>query len=323
LKNYPLKIYQDLNSYTAINPVVTIGIFDGVHLGHAQILERLKKIAAETGGETVVVTLWPHPLLVLGKKPNDIQLLSTLDEKINLIGKHGIDNLIILPFTRDFANVSYRSFIQNYLISRIRSKYIIVGYNHHFGKDRKGGFEQLKAMAEGSKFFVERQNPVMIENRLVSSSAIRQLISEGDVSLAGKLLGYHYSVEGRVVKGKEIGKRLGFPTANISVNDENKLIPVTGVYAVKVEVDNKYYNGMMNIGIRPTIAEQVHNLTIEVHILHFNSDIYGRDIRLHFIERIRNEKKFRNTDELVDQLKCDKAKTNRIFRSLSNKNDIS
>lgn len=323
MKNYPLKIYQDLNSYTAINPVVTIGIFDGVHLGHAQILERLKKIAAETGGETVVVTLWPHPLLVLGKKPNDIQLLSTLDEKINLIGKHGIDNLIILPFTRDLANVTYREFIQNYLISRIRAKHIIVGYNHHFGKDRKGGFEQLKDMAEGSKFSVERQNPVMIENKIVSSSAIRQLISEGDVSLAGKLLGYHYSVEGRVVKGKEIGKRLGFPTANISVNDENKLIPLTGVYAVNVEVGNIFYNGMMNIGIRPTIAEQVHNLTIEVHILHFNSDIYNRDIRLHFIERIRDEKKFRNTDELVEQLKCDKAKTNQIFGSLSNKNNIS
>lgn len=318
-----MKVYQDVNSYEAVNPVVTIGIFDGVHLGHVQILERLKKIAAKTGGETVVVTLWPHPLLVLGKKPDNIQLLSTLDEKINLIEKHGIDNLITLPFTRDFANVSYREFIQNYLVSRIRAKHIIVGYNHHFGKDRKGGFEQLKDMAEGSKFSVERQNPVMIENKMVSSSAIRQLISEGDVSLAGKLLGYHYSVEGRVVKGKEIGKRLGFPTANIRMIDEHKLVPLTGVYAVKVEIDKIYYNGMMNIGVRPTIAEQIHNLTIEVHILHFNSDIYGRDIRLHLIERIRDEKKFGNTDELVEQLKCDKVKTNRIFGSLSNKNNIS
>ncbi len=318
-----MKIYQDINRFTAIKPVVTIGIFDGVHLGHIQILERLKKIATETGGETVVVTLWPHPLLVLGKKQKKIRLLSMLDEKINLIGKHGIDNLIILPFTRNFANISYRDFIQKYLVSRIRAKHIIVGYNHHFGKNREGGFEQLRAMAEGSKFSVERQDPVMIENRMISSSAIRQLISEGDVSLAGKLLGYHYSVEGRVVKGKKIGKLLGFPTANIRMMDENKLIPLTGVYAVKVEIDKKYYSGMMNIGVRPTIAEQVHNLTMEVHILHFNYDIYGRDIRLHFIDRIRNEKKFRNTDELVKQLKCDKEKTNQIFGSLSNKNNIS
>ena len=163
----------------------------------------------------------------------------------------------------------------------------------------------------------------MIEHKMVSSSEIRQLISEGDVSLAGKLLGYHYSVEGRVVKGKEIGKRLGFPTANIRMIDEHKLVPLTGVYAVKVEIDKIYYNGMMNIGVRPTIAEQIHNLTIEVHILNFNSDIYGRDIRLHLIERIRDEKKFGNTDELVEQLKCDKVKINRIFGSLSNKNNIS
>ncbi|HJX70936.1 MAG TPA: riboflavin kinase, partial [Bacteroidales bacterium] len=169
---------------------------------------------------------------------------------------------------------------------------------------------------------VERQTPVIVENKTVSSSAIRQLISEGDMLLANKLLGYHYSIEGKVIEGKKIGKRLGFPTANIQVNGENKLIPLSGVYAVQVEINNKYYNGMMNIGVRPTIAEQVHNLTIEVHIFHFNKDIYGNDIRLHFIERIRDEKKFRSADELVEQLKRDKALTNMIFNSLSIRNDI-
>ena len=168
MKNNPLKIYQDVNRFKAINPVVTIGIFDGVHLGHVQILNRLKKIALKISGETVVVTLWPNPRLILGKKSSDVQLLSTLDEKISLIEKNGIDNLIILPFSIDFANISYDEFIQNYLVNRMRAKYIIVGYNHHFGKDRKGGFEQLKDNTEKYGFLVERQTPVIIENRTVS-----------------------------------------------------------------------------------------------------------------------------------------------------------
>jgi riboflavin kinase/FMN adenylyltransferase len=313
LKNNPLKIYQDVNSFKAINPVVTIGIFDGVHLGHVQILERLKKIARSISGETIVVTLWPHPRLILGNDANAIRLLSTLDEKISLIEKNGIDNLIILPFTKDFANISYDEFIRNYLVNRIRAKKIIVGYNHHFGKDRKGGFNQLKDNAEKFGFSVERLTPVVIENKTVSSSVIRQLISEGDLVLANRLLGYVYSVEGKVVEGKKIGKQLGFPTANVHVNVQNKLIPLSGVYAVKAQIDNQWYNGMLNIGIRPTIADQVHHFTIEVHILHFDKDIYGKDIKLQFIERIRNEEKFQNVNELIEQLKRDRIKTSHIL----------
>lgn len=308
-----MKIYQDVNSVKAINPVVTIGIFDGVHLGHIKILERLKKIASSTGGETVVVTLWPHPRLVLGNSRDAIHLLSSLDEKIGLIEKSGIDNMIILPFTRDFANISYDEFIRNYLVDGIKAKSIIVGYNHHFGKDRKGGFEQLKDNADKFGFSVERQAPVIIENKTVSSSVIRQLIMDGNVVLANKLLGYHYAIEGKVMKGKRIGKQLGFPTANIDVSDENKLIPFTGVYAVRVEIENRWHNGMLNIGVRPTIEEQVHSFTIEVHILDFNKDIYGKDIRLQFVERIRDEKKFKNADELIEQLKLDRIETNLIL----------
>ena len=308
-----MKIYKDVNSVKAIHPVVTIGIFDGVHLGHIKILERVKNIALRTGGETVVVTLWPHPRLVLGNSRDAIHLLSTLDEKIELIERNGIDNMIILPFTRDFSNISYDEFIRNYLVDGIEAKSIIVGYNHHFGKNRRGGFEQLKDNAEKFGFSVERQTPVIIENKTVSSSVIRQLIMDGDVVLANKLLGYHYGLGGKVIEGKRIGKQLGFPTANIDVTDENKLIPFTGVYAVKVEIENKWYTGMLNIGVRPTIEEQVHNFTIEVHILDFNKDIYGKDIRLQFVERIRDEKKFKNADELVEQLKRDRIETGLIF----------
>ncbi|MBN2213186.1 MAG: bifunctional riboflavin kinase/FAD synthetase [Bacteroidales bacterium] len=313
MKNCLLKIYQDLNNFTAVRPVVTIGIFDGLHLGHVRILERLKEIALKNGGETIVVTFWPHPLVVLGKKPKDIKMLSTLNEKISLIRKQGIDNLVILPFTHDFANTPYDKFIRKYLVEGIRSEHIIVGYNHHFGRDRHGGFEQLKKNADKYGFSVEKQVLVIIEKKTVSSSVIRKFISKGDVIMAGKLLGYHYSIEGKVIEGKKLGKSLGYPTANIRVIGENKLIPLSGVYAVKVEIDEKCYNGMMNIGIRPTIAEQVHNLTIEVHILQFNRIIYGENIRLHFIERIRDEKKFKSVEELVEQLRCDEIKTNQIF----------
>lgn len=308
-----MKIFENVNNFKAINPAVTIGIFDGVHLGHIQILNRLKSVAAEMKGETVVVTMWPHPRLVLGKHPENIRLLSSLEEKIRLIELNGIDHLVLLPFTRDFANIPYDEFIKDYLVSGIQARSIVVGYNHHFGKDRKGGFEQLKESAVKFKFSVERLMPVIIDHKSVSSSVIRQLIAEGNVFEGNRLLGYNYAIEGRVVEGKKLGRLLGFPTANIEMIHAEKLIPLSGVYAVRVELGNKLYNGMLNIGVRPTITEQVHNLTIEVHILHFTDDIYGKSLKLQFIKRIRDEKKFGNADELIDQLKLDKLETEKIF----------
>lgn len=308
-----MKIFENVNNFKAINPAVTIGIFDGVHLGHIQILNRLKSVAAEMKGETVVVTMWPHPRLVLGKHPENIRLLSSLEEKIRLIELNGIDHLVLLPFTRDFADIPYDEFIKDYLVSGIQARSIVVGYNHHFGKDRKGGFEQLKESAVKFKFSVERLMPVIIDHKSVSSSVIRQLIAEGNVFEGNRLLGYNYAIEGRVVEGKKLGRLLGFPTANIEMIHAEKLIPLSGVYAVRVELGNKLYNGMLNIGVRPTITEQVHNLTIEVHILHFTDDIYGKSLKLQFIKRIRDEKKFGNADELIDQLKLDKLETEKIF----------
>lgn len=308
-----MKIFESVNNFNAINPVVTIGIFDGVHLGHIQILNRLKSVATEMKGETVVVTMWPHPRLVLGKHPEEIHLLSSLDEKISLIERNGIDHLVVLPFTREFANLSYDEFIRVYLVDGIHARSIVVGYNHHFGKDRKGGFEQLKENAAKLNFSVERLMPVIIDHKSVSSSVIRQLISEGNVYEGNRLLGYNYTIEGRVVEGKKLGRLLGFPTANIEMTYSGKLIPLSGVYAAKVELGNKLFKGMLNIGVRPTIIEQIHNLTIEVHILNFMNEIYGKSLKLQFIKRIRDEKKFKNTDELIDQLMLDKLETEKIL----------
>lgn len=312
-----LKIYNKIEDFKAINPVVTIGIFDGVHLGHIRIINRIKEIAGRKSGETVVVTLWPHPRQVLGDENTSVHLLSTLNEKIKLIEGSEIDHLIILPFTKDFANTTFTGFIEKYLVKGIKATHIVIGFNHHFGKDRKGGFEHLKESAVTYGYTVERLDPFTIDNRNVSSSAIRSLIAEGDVTNANQMLGYKYALDGKVVEGKKIGRLLGFPTANIKVTGENKLVPATGVYAVLVEVNNVLYKGMLNIGYRPTITDQMHNYTIEVHILDFNKNIYGEVLRIAFIERLRNEKKFNSADELIEQLIQDKTITTEVFKRLS------
>ena len=314
-----MKIYNQINGFDAVNPVVTIGIFDGIHLGHRQIIQRIKEIALHINGETVMVTFWPHPRIVLKKNNMPVKLLTALEEKTKIIETLGIDHLIVLPFTPDFANTTFNEFIHNYLVNGLHSKYIVIGYNHHFGKDRQGGFDQLKENADRYGFTVERLNPVIIEDTVVSSSNIRNLISNGNPVLANKLLGYPYFITGKVTEGKKIGRKIGFPTANVTVTDENKLIPFTGVYAVRVELNRTLYNGMLNIGIRPTINSNNHHLTIEVHIFDFNKDIYGHEITLQFLDRIRNEKKFNNIEELVEQLKNDKIKAGLLLDKFSEK----
>ncbi len=312
-----LQVYNKIEGFKAVHPVVTIGIFDGIHLGHVQILKRLKEISNQSGGETVVVTLWPHPRQVLGDKDTKVKLLSTLEEKTELIKRAGMDHLIILPFTQKFANITFSEFIKNYLVKGINASHIVVGYNHHFGKDRKGGFEQLVENAVQFNFSVERLDPVIISDTQVSSSAIRQLISEGNIALGNRLLGYMYSLSGKVIEGKKLGRILGFPTANIHVTDENKLIPALGVYAVLVESEDHTYRGMLNIGYRPTLKEQIHQFTIEVHIFDFDKNIYGNEVKITFIERIRSEKKFENADGLIHQLKEDQKSSNEIFARFS------
>jgi len=296
---------------------VTIGIFDGIHLGHRQIIQKLKEKAAKSNGETVVVTLWPHPRVVLKRDNRHVELLTTFEEKERMIGELGVDHLVILPFTKEFANITFSEFIRNYLAGGIGSKHIIVGYNHHFGKDRMGGFEQLKESAAVYGFTLERLNPVIIDDTVVSSSNIRNLISKGNLKLGNSLLGYPYSFTGKVIEGKKIGRKIGFPTANLELTDKNKLVPFTGVYAVGVLIGNHTHTGMLNIGIRPTITDQNHRLTIEVHIFNFNDTIYGHEIRIQFLERIRDEQKFNSVDELIHQLELDKIKTQSLLQQFT------
>jgi len=303
-----LKIYNDIENFKAKNPIVSTGIFDGVHIGHKKIIDRLNELALKYNGESVLVTLWPHPKEILKPENNNSLLLTTRKEKEFLLEKSGIDNLITLPFTKEFSQTSFRDFVKHYLISKIKAKHIVIGYNHHFGKDRKGDFKYLKSISEEYGFSVEQLKPVIFQKSYVSSSAIRQNLEKGIIEAANILLGYNYFINGKIIVGDKIGRKLGFPTANIELNDSHKLLPKNGVYAVKVLVDQKEYNGMLNIGTSPTLKGNFSHRTIEVHIIDFKGEIYNKEIGISFIGRIRDEKKFRNEEELINQLNSDKYK---------------
>ncbi len=303
-----LKIYNDTENFNAKNPVVSIGIFDGVHIGHKKIIDRLNELAVKYKGESVLVTLWPHPKEILKPENNNSLLLTTRKEKEYLLEKSGIDNLITITFTKEFSQISFRDFVKDYLIAKIKAKHIVIGYNHHFGKDRKGDFQYLKSISEEYGFSVEQLKPVIFQKSYVSSSSIRQNLEKGKIETANILLGYNYFINGNIIIGDKIGRKLGFPTANIKLNDSHKLLPKNGVYAVKVSLDKKEYNGMLNIGTSPTLRGNSSHRTIEVHIIDFKGEIYDKEISINFIGRIRDEKKFRNEKELIDQLNYDKHK---------------
>jgi riboflavin kinase / FMN adenylyltransferase len=314
-----LKIFNDINQITASNHVVTIGIFDGVHLGHVEILRRIKKLAAYYQGESVVITLWPHPRFVLQPDNTELKLLTSLDEKISLIGKHGIDKLLILPFTTELSNIPYDRFVGDYLVNRIGARHVVVGFNHHFGKDRKGTFENLLKSAKEYNIQAERLDPVIIDNVRLSSSGIRHMIEEGRITAANKALGYPYFMNGTVVEGKKLGHTIGFPTANIKLSEPNKLLPHNGVYAVKVKTADLSLRGMLNIGFRPTVDSEKHERTIEVNLFDFNGDLYDKSLQITFYEWLRSEIKFSSLQELRDQLNIDKIEVLKLFRTKTGK----
>ena len=303
-----MKIYNDIENFSARNPIVSVGIFDGVHIGHKKIIDRLNELAVKYEGESVLVTLWPHPKEILKPENNNSLLLTTREEKESLLSKSGIDNLITLPFSKEFSQTSFRDFVKHYLIVKIKAKHIVIGYNHHFGKDRKGDFKYLKSISKEYGFSVEQLRPVTFKKSYVSSSVIRQNLEKGKIETANILLGYNYFINGKIIAGEKIGRKLGFPTANIKLNDYHKLLPKNGVYAVKVIVDKKEYSGMLNIGTNPTVKRNLYHRTIEVHIIDFKGEIYNKEIRINFIGRIRDEKKFRNEEELINQLNSDRYK---------------
>lgn len=300
-----MKIYRNINDFVGVeNAIVTIGTFDGVHLGHQAILKKMIDDARAINGETVVVTFFPHPRIVLHIDSSSLRFISNQDKKIQRLEQIGIDNLIIIEFTKEFSRTSSENFIKEYIVDKIKPAKLIVGYDHHFGKNRIGDFKLLYDLGQRFSFKVERVGAQDVENIAVSSTKIRKALEAGDVLKANKLLGYHYAICGKVVHGNEVGRTIGFPTANIETPNEYKLITAGGVYACRVDLKGKTYDGMGNIGYRPTVANG--ELTIEVNIFGFDQDIYGEEICISFIDRIRDEHKFENLQALKEQLVKDK-----------------
>ena len=308
-----MKIYTDLKEFSATNPVVTIGTFDGVHLGHRKVIRRLQELAQKVNGETVIFTFYPHPRLVLNKENNGLRLINTLEEKKVLLEAAGIDHLVVYPFTKEFSQLTYIEFVEQILVKQLGMKYLVVGYDHRFGHNREGTYEDLKVFADQLDFKIERQDVLNMDAINVSSTKVRKAISEGDIRTANKYLGYRFFIKGDVVNGKKLGRKIGFPTANIDPQESYKLVPKDGVYAVKVDVDDKRYLGMLNIGVRPTVNNQLDNRSIEVHILDFDQDIYFKNITIHFYQRIRNEQFFGSIDELTAQLAKDKEEVENLL----------
>lgn len=290
--------------------MVTIGTFDGVHKGHRKVIGQLKKTAADVGGESVILTFFPHPRMVLF--PNTEQLLlSTEEEKIKLLSELDIDHLIIHPFTREFSMMNSMDFIRKILVESLHTSRLVIGYDHHFGKDREGSFENLKISGPRYGFEVEEIPAQQSDKIKVSSTRIRNALAAGEVDVANNLLGYNYSLTGTVVKGQQLGRKLGYPTANIICAENFKLLPANGVYAVYVFSAGKTYSGMMNIGFRPTV-DGTHR-TAEVNIFDFDADIYGEQLTVEFVKRVREEKKFSGLDELKSQLAADSITVRKIF----------
>jgi riboflavin kinase / FMN adenylyltransferase len=293
--------------------VISIGIFDGVHRGHAAVFERVSQRARELSGESAIVTFWPHPRLVLGGKGEALKILSTLDEKKALIRGHGIDHFFIMPFTKEFSMLPACDFVKQYLVDGAGLAHLVFGFDHHFGRGREGNYENLKTCARLHNFTLEQLGPVTSGNMRVSSSAIRNALATGNISLANELLSYPYTLQGTIVEGLQIGRSIGYPTANVKPDDPAKLIPANGVYAVRARVGAETYNGMMNIGFRPTISQDHESRTLEVHIIGFSGNAYDRKVKISFIERIREERKFETIDLLREQLEKDRSTAIRIL----------
>lgn len=308
-----MKIYSGTDNFGPVkSPVVTTGTFDGVHLGHQRIIQRLKEVAEKEGGETVLLTFYPHPRLVLFPG-TPLSLLNTQKEKEMLLERAGIDHLIVYPFTKEFSQLSSIEFIRNILVDRIGTQKLVIGYDHHFGRNREGSFEHLKEFGPVYGFSVEEIPAQDVDNVNVSSTRIRNALNSGNVAVANSYLGYQYFLSGTVVKGKQLGRTLGYPTANIQVADENKLIPADGIYAVKVGYGKDILQGMMSIGMNPTVNGK--SRTIEVNIFNFDKDIYGETLTVWFHNRIREEVKFESLEAMVKQIDNDKEVSLRLLNS--------
>ena len=310
-----MKIYHGIDDFSQLQyAVVTSGTFDGVHVGHQKIFSRLREIASRNFGETVVLTFWPHPRLVLHPEDEGLKLLNTFEEKADLLKDQGIQHLIRIPFTREFSRLTSEQFIQDVLVKTIGTRKLVIGYDHHFGKNREGSFEQLKQNAPRYGFEVEEIPKQEVDHVAVSSTKIRKALEEGDIETANHFLGQPYRITGRVVTGDRIGHTLGFPTANIEIDTKYKLIPTDGIYAVTVTHEHNAYGGMLYIGNRPTLHGTRRN--IEVNIFDFDRDIYGESLTVHFQKMLRGDQKFGSLAEMTVQLKEDKLHALAVLNGL-------
>ena len=293
--------------------VVTIGTFDGVHIGHKAIIEKLKEQAKKLNCESVIITFSPHPRMVVNND-SKILLLTTLEEKKELIEKLGVDKLYVINFTKDFAKKTYQEFLTETIVLKNKAKHLIIGYDHKFGKDRAGDKTNLMELTKENNIGITIVNPQEINGMVVSSTKIRNALLDGNLELANTMLGRNYKVKGKVIEGSKRGRTLGFPTANIEPYEKNKLLPQNGVYLVKVFLENREYPGVLNIGLRPTFNNRVEPIA-EVHLLDFNQDIYGMEISIEFIKRLRDEKKFNSKEELITQIKKDIKEVRKILKN--------
>lgn len=325
-----MKIYKSLDEFEPLsNAIVTIGTFDGVHIGHQKILSKLRECASNTGGETILLTFFPHPRLIINPNDDNLRLINDLGEKVHRLALSGIDHLIITPFTRDFSNQSPEEYISDVLVGRLGTKEIVIGYDHHFGKDRKGSIKDLKELADVYDYVVEQIPEQDIEDVAVSSTKIRESLIKGDIETANRYLGYPFELTGTVVRGDRIGREIGFPTANLNILEPHKLIPAYGIYAVEVEIypimssirtgqyhapePHKIAKGMAYIGNRPTIDGM--NRKIEVNLLDFKEEIYSTTLRIKFLKFIRHDQRFDSLEKMKVQIEEDEKKIRDYFNN--------
>ena len=287
--------------------VITIGTFDGVHLGHKKIIAQLKEEAMLIGGETVMITFHPHPRKIVSSVPGDIKLLTTLEEKIDLLAAAGIDHLVVIPFNHLFANLNAQEYVEDFLYKNFKPHTIIIGYDHRFGKGRAGDYQLLEQFGKQLGFQVKEISEELLNEVVISSTKIRHALFDNDIATANDFLGYAYFFEGIVIEGNKLGRTIGYPTANLHISSEEKLIPSNGVYAVTIHLPDQeqLYKGMMNIGLRPTVDGK--KRVIEVNIFDFDADIYGQLLQIHVHHYLRGEVKFNGLDGLKEQLLKDKA----------------
>ena len=312
-----MRIYRDLSEIKYDeNSIVTLGTFDGVHLGHRKIIKDVVKKAAEMGGRSFVITFYPHPRKVISGD-NQLKMLNTPAEKAALLESLGVENLLIINFTKEFSQLSPDEFIDKILMEKIGAKEVVIGHDHHFGKGRGGNIEFLIDKGKKTGFKVTVVSEYKIENTGINSSLVRNALQAGEIENVNKYLGRYYSFTGKVVKGDGRGKELGFPTANLEVENNDKLLPAIGIYAGELFIENKKHFGLLSIGRRPTFYEEG-DLVSEVYIFDFNGNIYGKNITVNVVERIRGEQKFLSADELIKQMNLDKKAGLEIFNKLNN-----